>query len=241
MHRSWTYASAMDQGPRSHQADATGAHYYRPTGRYAWCVADGIGDDYDPADAAHRSAPLAAHVATIRGAAAGILAARADLNHFYEGAPRGQSGDCVMVTACEMSESVGGGFDVAWAGDCRAYVLQDGALVQVTEDHTEGQEMRGWEDPYWSTIASGYDHIVTRSVAGDQPIASARITGSVDMLMLCSDGVSKVLDADALTPLLRRMVFGGLRARARAIAAEARKAGSRDNIAVLLAAPIRRY
>ncbi|MEU6680852.1 hypothetical protein [Streptomyces sp. NPDC046925] len=241
MHRSWTYASATDQGPRTHQADATGAHYYRPTGRSAWCVADGIGDDFDPADAAQRSAPIAAHVGTIRGAAAGILAARADLHHFYEGAPRGQSGDCVIVTACEMSDRVGGGFDVAWVGDCRAYVVQNGALVQVTEDHTEGQEMRGWKDPYWATIADGYDHIVTRTVAGDQPVANARVTGSVDLLMLCSDGVSKALDADALTPLLCGFFPGSLRKRARAVAAEARKAGSRDNIAVTLAAPTRRY
>lgn len=241
MYRSWSYASAKDQGPRTHQADATGMYYYRPTGRYAWSVADGIGDDYDPADAAQRSAPLAAHVAAIRGAAAGIQAARADLNDFYEGAPHGQSGDCVMVTACEMPESAGGGLDIAWVGDCRAYVVQDGALTQVTEDHTEGQNMRGWKDPYWSTIASGYDHIVTRTVAGDQPVASLRVVGSVDMLLLCSDGVSKVLDTDTLAPLLRRMVFGGLRERTRALVSQARKAGSKDNIAVTLATPIRRY
>lgn len=241
MYRSWTYVSAKDQGPRVHQADATGMYYYRPTGRYAWSVADGIGDDFDPADAARRAAPLAAHVASVKGAAAGILAARADLNDYYEGAPRGQSGDCVMVTAVEMPDRAGGGLDIAWVGDCRAYVLQDGALIQVTGDHTQGQEMRGWQDPYWHTIANGYDHTVTRSVAGDQPIASLRVVGSVDMLLLCSDGVSKTLQADALAPLLRGMVFGGLGERARSLVNQARKAGSRDNIAVTLAAPLNRY
>jgi hypothetical protein len=101
-------------------ADAAHSHRHRPSGHRAWAVADGIGDDWDPAQAAEMAARRAARAATTGGSACGIAAARAELQYFYDGAPRLQTGDCVMVTAAPMADHTGAGLDIAWVGDCRS-------------------------------------------------------------------------------------------------------------------------
>ncbi|MCX4554213.1 PP2C family serine/threonine-protein phosphatase [Streptomyces sp. NBC_01500] len=241
MTRSWTSSGVADQGPRRFMADAASTRYERTNGRYAWSVADGIGDESAAVEAAREASFVAARTAPLAGAAAGIAAARSALQASNNGAPRGQAGDCVMVVVTEMGESVGGGLDIAWVGDCRAYVVRQGELVQVTEDHTQGQAMRGWRDPYWHTLAEGYDHIVTRSVHQDQPIASVRVLGPVERLLLCSDGLVEVLPAETLARFLTGPSSFGLRHTAQRMVELARGAGARDNIAVTLAAPRSRW
>jgi serine/threonine protein phosphatase PrpC len=140
-----------------------------------------------------------------------------------------------MVTAMPMSERVGGGWDFAWVGDCRAYTVQNRALRQVRDDHTEGQKMRDWNDPYWTKIADGYDHVVTRSVLRDQPIDSARVVGPVEGVMLCTDKVSKVLTAQDIARILTADLRPRHMTRALIAAARARRNGT-DNIAVTVIA-----
>ncbi|MFI1203530.1 PP2C family protein-serine/threonine phosphatase [Streptomyces sp. NPDC020883] len=212
---------------------ADAAHRY---GHLAWAVADGIGDDYEAADAAAMATQVAPYAALTGGAAHGISRARTTLQDHYQGCPRGQEGDCVMVTAVPMAERVGGGWDFAWVGDCRAYVVQSGALHQVTEDHTEGQKMRGWKDPYWATIAAGYDHKVTRSVLRHEPIDSVRLPGPVDVVMLCTDGVSKALSQADISRILTTDIHPRHMTRALIDATRSRSKGT-DNIAVTVIAP----
>jgi serine/threonine protein phosphatase PrpC len=141
-----------------------------------------------------------------------------------------------MVTAVPMSERVGGGWDFAWVGDCRAYTVHNGALRQVTEDHTEGQQMRGWNDPFWSEIANSRDHVVNRSVLRDQPIDSVRVPGPVELVMLCTDKVSKVLTAQDIARILTADIRPRHMTRALVAAARAQRKGT-DNIAVTVIAP----
>lgn len=232
----WTASTVTDQGPRRFMADAAHSARDRATGRRAWAVADGIGDEYEAGYAAELAARTAARAALRGGAAAGITAARAALQYEYDGAPRGQEGDCVIVTAVPMSARVGSGWDIAWVGDCRAYAVQGGILRQLTEDHTEGETMRRHPDPYWQDLASCFDHIVTRSVLRPAPIASVRITGTTERLLLCTDGMSKVLDAEAIAAHLTPDALP-LRA-ARALVADTRaRPRARDNIAATVIQP----
>jgi protein phosphatase len=232
----WTASTITDQGPRLCMADA--AHSCRDwaTGRRSWAVADGIGDDYEPEDAARLAAHHAARAALTGGAACGIAAARTALQYEYDGAPRGQEGDCVMVCAVPLPEEVGGGFDVAWVGDCRAYVVQNGTLHQVTEDHTRGQEMRRSENPWTRELAPYSDHIVTRSVLRDGPISSVRVVGPVHRALLCTDGLSKVLPAEKIARILTTERRPARAARALLAAARADRR-ARDNIAATVLAP----
>jgi len=234
----WTSSTATDQGPRQEMADAARTYWNPMNGRLSWAVADGIGDHCDAADAADLAVFEATRVATTAGAAAGITEARTVLRSRYGGekAPLWLGGDCVMVAAVAMSDRVGGGFEIAWVGDCRAYVIQDGTLRQVTEDHTQAEEWRHSEHEGLRAIADTAEHIVTRSVRSAQPIATVRVLGQVERLMLCTDGLSKYLDAGTIAHILAADASPRWMSRA-LVAATRRRLRARDNIAVTVLAP----
>ncbi|MFE7759391.1 PP2C family protein-serine/threonine phosphatase [Streptomyces sp. NPDC057429] len=235
----WMSATATDQGPRRFMADAAAMYRNRGNGHRAWSVADGIGDDYEPAHAAQSAARISAQAATTGGAAHGITTARRLLQHEYEGAPRGQAGDAVMVTAVPFPDAAGGGFDIAWVGDCRAFTVRDGVLRQETADHTQGAAMRESANEWTREIAPGYDHVVTRSVVRDTEIASVRITGPVERLLLCTDGVSRILPAGVVAAILTGTNSAPKAAHALVAAARACPS-ARDNIAVTVLTPSRK-
>jgi serine/threonine protein phosphatase PrpC len=85
-----------------------------------------------------------------------------------------------------------------WAGDSRAYRSREGALEQVTRDHSEAQELldaSGEQLP--EAMAS---NVITRAVGGSQELfldIELRELRNHDRYLLCSDGLYKELsDAD---------------------------------------------
>jgi len=198
-------AVRQDRGPRWYMADATRTVRNLDTGRVAWALADGIGDDWPATEAATMAVEAAARAAGRGGSAYAIAEARKTLRAWYGGAPRGQSGDCVMVVATGMDAIVGGGLDIAWAGDCRAYLLRHGDLQQLTTDHTLGTKYRASAQQWIRRIAPSKDHIVTSSVHTESPIDTVRVVGTEpgDRLLLCSDGVHRSLDPGSIASTLR--------------------------------------
>ncbi|CUU60757.1 protein phosphatase [Parafrankia irregularis] len=226
--------TVRDQGPRRVQADAA-ATWRDTNGVAAWAIADGIGDDYSVAQMAADAARTAARTATRAGAWAGINAARHEAAMFFAGAPAGQVDDAVLVVAVPIPSRIGGGVDIAWVGDSRAYVLREGMAVQVTTDRTRGQEYRDVNQPEWARrIASRYDNVVTTSVHhGD--IDTIRVVGPITRIMLCSDGVHGVVDTEAIAAALA--TDAAPRAAAHRVMAAARAAGLRDNATVTVIGP----
>jgi protein phosphatase len=91
----------------------------------------------------------------------------------------------------------------AHVGDCRLYLARSGALVQITKDHTVAAEralrglVRGVDEEARSTL--------TRCLGNDLIVAIDRISRTVqggDVLLLCSDGLYKVLDDRELHALV---------------------------------------
>lgn len=127
---------------------------------------------------------------------------------------------------------------LAHVGDSRAYLMREGRLRQITEDHTlvermvqEGRITR--EDAPHHPQRS----IITRALGADQDVEVDTFEQPIeegDKILLCSDGLSSMLDDDAIGEALR----SGERPQqvAERLIALANDAGGEDNISVVILA-----
>lgn len=121
-------------------------------------------------------------------------------------------------------------------GDSRGYLWRDGALRQITPDHTYVQAL---VDQGLLTPAEAREHpqkaLVTQALQGS-PLAP--FTGELelrpgDRLLLCSDGLSDVVPDEDLAATLA--AYADLDACAAHLIAQALAGGGPDNITVVLA------
>lgn len=148
-------------------------------------------------------------------------------------------GDGDMGTTCEvLALSEEAGF-VAHVGDSRTYLLRDGRAHQLTEDHTFAEQLRrqreqfGLED---GEIGEEYEHVLTRSVGGEPEVDIDTLFVDVqggDRFLLCTDGVSDVLEAEHLYDSLDQ---GDVEALADRVVERALEVGSTDNVTSLVVA-----
>lgn len=127
---------------------------------------------------------------------------------------------------------------LAHVGDSRAYMIRGGEVLQLTEDHSMVNELvRTGKMTYEEARASRHRHVITRAV-GLYPTVQPSL-GSVDLvpgdrILLCSDGLSDVVDpvrigADGSTEDLECSADSLLQA--------ALDRGGPDNITVVLLDP----
>jgi serine/threonine protein phosphatase PrpC len=98
-------------------------------------------------------------------------------------------------------------FACLWAGDSRIYLLRDGALHQLTRDHSLVQELvdSGMLRP---EQAEGHPraNVITRAIgADDAPPELDKVSDRAlpgDRFLLCSDGLTKTLPEHELAALL---------------------------------------
>ena len=95
---------------------------------------------------------------------------------------------------------------VSNVGDCRVYLLRDGTLSQITQDHSVVAEQlaRGLIDPE-AARTHPLRHVVTRAVSGQAGMAVDILElqiASGDRLLLCSDGIHGVLADKEIAALL---------------------------------------
>ncbi len=98
-------------------------------------------------------------------------------------------------------------FACAWAGDSRLYLLRDSRLHQISHDHSEVQEM---VDRGMLTQAHARTHprgnVVTRAVGAHETLLLDKVQDRVrrdDLFLLCSDGLTKMLEDREIAALLR--------------------------------------
>lgn len=121
-------------------------------------------------------------------------------------------------------------------GDSRCYRLRDGALAQLTRDHSWLQEQisAGFIDAVQAASA-GLKGLLTRALGVDETMSVEIQTYDTlpgDLFLLCSDGLTDMLDDGALAALLHPQ--HPLEALAHGLVAQANSLGGRDNISVLL-------
>jgi len=124
---------------------------------------------------------------------------------------------------------------IGHVGDSRAYRLRRGKLERLTRDHSLVEEMRRKGQ---LTEAQASDHpqrsIITRSV-GPEPEVDVDLqtvpAQAGDVFLLCSDGLTTMLDDEHIERLLTRA--SSMPNAVRALVDEANRAGGRDNISVI--------
>ncbi len=121
-------------------------------------------------------------------------------------------------------------------GDSRAYQLRDGALRQLTDDHSVAEEWvrMGRLTPEEAAVHPRR-HQLTRGVGVEETIAVDVMSlhaEAGDRLLLCSDGLSNELDNDTLARLSSEPFT--LEEAVVQLVDAAKEAGGRDNITAVL-------
>lgn len=126
---------------------------------------------------------------------------------------------------------------VGHVGDSRAYRLRASRLTQITHDHSLLQEQidSGLITPEQAAFSAN-KNLVTRAVGVEDTVLLETHLHDVmpgDTYLLCSDGLSDMLDDESIAQLL--MGAETLPEAASALIDAANDAGGKDNISVVLA------
>lgn len=200
-----------------------------------WAVADGVGGHEAgefaaeavkmALDAMQPDLPATEALAEVRACISGV--------HSQLRAEATRLGGQIATTVVALLVR-DGHFVCLWAGDSRTYLLRAGALTQITRDHSLIQELV--EAGSISSVEAAshlHTHIITRAVGAEADnIELDKVTGELrpeDRLLLCSDGLTKVLGEAEIGALLAAAEDGP--AERLLLAALAREAG--DNVTVV--------
>jgi protein phosphatase len=131
----------------------------------------------------------------------------------------------------------------AWmanVGDSRAYLVDATSIQQITNDHSlVAESVEAGHISADDARTSGARHVITRSVGG-APTVEVDLFGPLTLgpdqvLLLCSDGLTDVVDDAAIRDIVASL--DDLGEAARALVAEANGHGGPDNISVVLHRP----
>jgi PPM family protein phosphatase len=122
-------------------------------------------------------------------------------------------------------------------GDSRAYMIRDGELHQVTDDHSLVAELvrTGRLSPE-EAESHPQRSVITRALGTDPDVDvdTFSIDGHPDdLFLICSDGLTSMVDGSAILDITERN-RGALEAAARELVAAANRGGGEDNITAVL-------
>lgn len=124
--------------------------------------------------------------------------------------------------------------EVAHVGDSRAYVANGSNIVQVTEDHTHGMDLveagemsleEAQKDPDWHVMSNWLGFESYRVATYRVPVEPG------DRLLLCTDGLTNMLDDDQIAEVL---AAGTVEKSAAILVDAANDAGGVDNTTVVV-------
>ena len=121
-------------------------------------------------------------------------------------------------------------------GDSRAYLIRDGRLEQLTEDHSLVAELvRSGKLSPEEADAHPQRSVITRALGTDPDVDVDTFsipTRAGDLFMLCSDGLTSMVDDERILREVERQ-RSDLNAAAKALVRAANKAGGEDNITIV--------
>ncbi len=145
-----------------------------------------------------------------------------------------------MGTTLTVAYSVGNGLYIVHAGDSRAYLhhAESAELIQITRDHTVAQAMAdAGQIPVNQVKTHQRRHVLTNCLGGTSAGVQADFHGlrlrDGDRLLLCSDGLSDLVDDSTIAECLGQAETA--EHAANALITTALEAGGRDNVTAVVA------
>jgi protein phosphatase len=128
---------------------------------------------------------------------------------------------------------------VAHLGDSRAYIYRAGKLTQLTRDHTLVQKFvqRGLIDAT-AALTHPERHILTKGLGMDvgmKPDLTSKPLLPDDIIVLCSDGLTKMLDDASIASVLS-LAAGDPHRACHSLIEQALSRGGEDNVTVIVVA-----
>jgi serine/threonine protein phosphatase PrpC len=205
--------------------------------RGIWLVADGMGG--------HTNGRLASATVVEAVQSVGPAATAPDLLAQFEDRIHranaellklaGDDGETVIGATVAALLSFGGYFACVWSGDSRVYLVRDGAISQLSRDHTEVQELvdRGSIKPSEAKLWPGRN-VVTRAVGVFDDPALEVVQGEIragDIFVLCSDGLTGHVDD---REILSHATRSSPQEACEALIKLTLERGARDNVTVIV-------
>jgi serine/threonine protein phosphatase PrpC len=144
-----------------------------------------------------------------------------------------------MGTTLTAARSLGRDLVITHVGDSRAYLLRKGQLHRLTRDHTYAQLLVDIGELAPTDIASSkHRHVLTNALGGTNEEVQVdtdrvRLTDG-DRVMLCSDGLTDLVDDETITRILQETTRSS--DACERLVQRALDSGGRDNVTVIVAA-----
>lgn len=180
--------------------------YYGDSDLGLWLVADGMGGhEYGEVASALAREAIVREIRTGNTLADAIRIADEEIIRCSK--LRGDS--LPMGTTVVAARVNGNRFEVAWVGDSRVYLWRDGALTQISHDHSYVQELIA-QGAISAAQARSHPHrnVVTQALGVTDPnhLNVETMTGELRpgmQLLLCSDGLTEEVDDPSIAATLK--------------------------------------
>lgn len=145
------------------------------------------------------------------------------------------SGMCTTMTAAVTQ---GSDLIVGHIGDSRAYLLHRGKLVQLTHDHTVGANLvlDGTHNP-GDPLVLELGGLLLQALGSQENQCNPEVAdyqlGDADQLLLCTDGLTDMLEDDDIELILNNA--SSAKVACRNLVDSALQNGGRDNVTVIVA------
>jgi protein phosphatase len=137
------------------------------------------------------------------------------------------------LTVAEIADEI---VSIGHVGDSRAYLVRDGRLEQLTDDHSLVAELvRSGKLTPEEAEAHPQRSVITRALGTDPDVdvdTFAIEPRAGDLFLLCSDGLTTMVDDETIEQLVEEK-RGDLDALVKALIRAANKGGGEDNITVI--------
>ena len=207
---------------------------YADPKRGIWLVADGMGGHRDGGVASAMIVEAVGRIPANGDILSGLLAGVGEVN---ESLLRRSNGVHENIIGSTLNALIADGrkYTCLWAGDSRCYLVRAGTVRQLSQDHTEVQELiDSGAITQQEAMTWPRRNVITRAVGVDHDLELDTAAGEIehgDCFILCSDGLTgHVTDAEILA--------SSSKASPEAACAEllnlALERGGKDNISIII-------